>query len=224
MSKFGIIKSVLQLLLVFTMMISMAACGDEKTADLISAPIQSAMISSSPLPTDLSKPEQSPIENSPKVSEQSPSTIATATESPAPVSTTAAPISSGPASLAPTSAPTPSASEKGILLSITGDDKLGVILESTLVEVEGEVSVITLLQKQTRKEKIQMESSGKGIFAYVKGIANLYEFDRGAKSGWLFKVNGVFSDKGAGSHKVKAGDQVEWLYTLDLGKDIGAKR
>jgi hypothetical protein len=132
-------------------------------------------------------------------------------------------VSAAPASPSATATTAPK-SIQSVTLSITGDEELGVILDSTIVEVDGEISVMSLLQKETREKKIQMEFSGKGIFAYVKGIANLYEFDRGAKSGWLFKVNGAFADKGAGAYKVKAGDRVEWLYTLDLGKDIGEKR
>jgi len=97
-------------------------------------------------------------------------------------------------------------------------------MPSTLIQVVGEISVFALLQKVTREHKVQMESTGSGIFAYVKGIANLYQFDRGAKSGWLFKVNGVVSAKGAGDDAVKAGDLVEWVYTLNLGKDIEAKK
>ncbi len=120
--------------------------------------------------------------------------------------------------------PTPTAAPlKGVTIAITGDDKLGVILPATLVQIKFEISVLTLLQTVTREHKVQMESSGKGIFAYVKGIASLYEFDRGAKSGWLFTINGVYANKGAGDYMVKAGDFVEWKYTLNLGKDIGAK-
>lgn len=108
-------------------------------------------------------------------------------------------------------------------LRIVGDDKHGVILQETAVPVKGETTVLAVLTEATRARKLQMEFSGRGVMAYVNGIDNLYEFDRGAKSGWLFRVNGEFSDKGAGAYEVKAGDRIEWLYTLDLGKDIGAK-
>jgi hypothetical protein len=54
----------------------------------------------------------------------------------------------------------------------------------------------------------------------VEGINNLFEFDHGAKSGWLYRVNGSMYSKSAGAFTVKAGDVIEWLYTLDLGRDI----
>jgi hypothetical protein len=212
MNKSGIFRFVFQFLIVFIMVVSMAACSDVKIADHISDPISTTTNSATP-----ATPKESVSKDNPIIVSVQPSPSATQE------SENAAPASPKAASASPSAAPT-ATPEKGIMLSITGDDKVGVILGSTLVEVEGEVSVMTLLQNETRKEKIQMESSGKGIFAYVKGIANLYEFDRGAKSGWLFKVNGTFADKGAGSYKVKSGDQVEWLYTLDLGKDVGDKR
>ncbi len=67
-----------------------------------------------------------------------------------------------------------------------------------------------------------MESRGAGGAAYVEGISNLYEFDKGPKSGWVFAVNGVYSGTGAGSYSVESGDAIEWVYTLDLGKDVQA--
>lgn len=110
-----------------------------------------------------------------------------------------------------------------VTVSIIGDDKHGVILPATETQAVEGATVLTIMELATRSHNIQMEYSGKGVTAYVKGIGNLYEFDRGAKSGWMFKVNGAFADKGVGLIKVKPGDRIEWLYTLNLGKDIGAK-
>ncbi len=78
------------------------------------------------------------------------------------------------------------------------------------------------LRQVTKENKIQMEFQGKGTFAYVQGIDNVYEFDGGPKSGWVYKVNGVAPSQGAGSYKLSAGDKLEWLYTLNLGEDVGA--
>ena len=39
----------------------------------------------------------------------------------------------------------------------------------------------------------------------------------------MFKVNGVFPNVGCSSYAVKNGDKIEWLYTCDLGEDIGAE-
>ncbi len=35
---------------------------------------------------------------------------------------------------------------------------------------------------------------------YVEGIGNLYEFDCGKESGWMYKVNGRFPNYGCSSY------------------------
>ncbi|MEK8211500.1 DUF4430 domain-containing protein [Paenibacillus sp. FSL L8-0463] len=117
----------------------------------------------------------------------------------------------------------PAAAESTATVSITGDEEYGVILAPAAFEIEKGESALELLKRITRKNKIQMEYQGSKGFAYVEGIDNLYEFDHGAESGWMYKVNGEFPGKGAGSYTVQPGDVIEWLYTLDLGKDLGAK-
>ena len=57
--------------------------------------------------------------------------------------------------------------------------------------------------------------------AYMKGIANLYEYDFGELSGWMYCVNGDYADVGCGEYELHEGDVVEWRYTLELGRDIG---
>ncbi len=54
----------------------------------------------------------------------------------------------------------------------------------------------------------------------MEGIDNIFEFDYGVKSGWIYRVNGSIYSKSAGAYTVKAGDVIEWLYTLDLGRDL----
>ena len=56
---------------------------------------------------------------------------------------------------------------------------------------------------------------------YVVAINGLGEFDRGNGSGWMYKVNGAFPSLSAGDYKLKTGDEVVWIYTEDLGNDIG---
>ena len=65
-----------------------------------------------------------------------------------------------------------------------------------------------------------MEFSGSGASDYVEGIANLYEFDEGATSGWVYRVNGTLVSKSAGACVLHPGDRIEWIYTLNLGKDL----
>lgn len=100
----------------------------------------------------------------------------------------------------------------------------GVFLADTQVEPEEGETAFSLLQRVTREQGIPMEASftpGTGS-AYVEGIGNLYEFDCGQRSGWLYFVNGVSPGYSCSEYTLKPGDRVEWVYTCDLGQDVGA--
>lgn len=99
----------------------------------------------------------------------------------------------------------------------------GVIFEErTVTFYEGE-SVFNLLRREMKKNKIHMEFENTPMYnsAYIEGINNLYEFDCGELSGWMYKVNGWFPNYGCSRYKLKEGDRVEWVYTCDLGADVG---
>ena len=99
----------------------------------------------------------------------------------------------------------------------------GVILpKQTVTFYEGE-SVFDVLQRLCRDKSIHMESSWTPIYnsAYIEGIHNLYEFDCGSLSGWMYRVNGWYPNYGCSRYQLEQGDVVEWRYTCDLGKDIG---
>ena len=98
----------------------------------------------------------------------------------------------------------------------------GVILPKTSVTFyEGE-SVFDVLQRVCRDNGIHMEASWTPIYnsAYVEGIHNLYEFDCGNLSGWMYRVNGWYPNYGSSRYRLRDGDIVQWRYTCDLGKDI----
>ena len=99
----------------------------------------------------------------------------------------------------------------------------GVILKKTTVTFyEGE-SVFDVLQRLCKEKGIHMESSWTPIYnsAYIEGIHNLYEFDCGELSGWMYRVNGWYPNYGCSRYQLKDGDVVEWRYTCDLGHDVG---
>lgn len=110
--------------------------------------------------------------------------------------------------------------QQTVTLSIIGDEQAGTILNATQIEIEDGDTVLDVLKKATKKHNIQLEYRGTGSLAYVEGINNLYEFDHGSKSGWMYRVNGVFGKSSAGHIAIKPNDQLEWVYTLDLGKDL----
>ena len=45
---------------------------------------------------------------------------------------------------------------------------------------------------------------------YVEGINNLYEFDCGRWSGWMYCVNGWYPNYGCSRYQVQQGDVIEW--------------
>lgn len=99
----------------------------------------------------------------------------------------------------------------------------GVILYPQTVEFyEGE-SVFDVLQRICNSYGIHMEASWTPMYnsAYVEGINNLYEFDCGSGSGWMYRVNGWYPNYGCSRYQLADGDYIEWRYTCDLGADIG---
>lgn len=98
----------------------------------------------------------------------------------------------------------------------------GVILNTTKVEFEDGETVFDVLQRVTRSNEIHMEYTGSGSTIYIEGIYNLYEFDGGPNSGWMYCVNGWYPNYGAGVYNLKDGDVIQWNYTCDLGEDLGA--
>lgn len=101
----------------------------------------------------------------------------------------------------------------------------GVILpETTYVLRQGD-TVFDILNRACRYNKIQMEYQGADASVYnsvyIKGIHYLYEFSCGELSGWVYRVNGTYAGKGCSTYRLEDGDRVEWLYTCDLGRDVG---
>ena len=97
----------------------------------------------------------------------------------------------------------------------------GVILPVTTVEIDEGDKVFDVLSYVCDKYKIHMSyRGGTGSGCYVEGINNLYEFDGGRWSGWMYCVNDWYPNYGCGVYQVKAGDVIEWNYTCDLGLDL----
>lgn len=99
----------------------------------------------------------------------------------------------------------------------------GVILEPTTVTFyEGE-SVFDVLQRICKEKDIHLEFSWTPVYnsAYIEGIHNLYEFDCGSLSGWMYSVNNWYPNYGCSRYQLADGEIVEWRYTCDLGMDVG---
>lgn len=101
----------------------------------------------------------------------------------------------------------------------------GVILPPTRYVLRPGDTVFDILDRAVRYNRIQMEYQGarENSFGsvYIQGLHYLYEFSCGPLSGWMYRVNGEFPNKGCSDYELKDGDVIEWVYTCDLGQDIG---
>lgn len=96
----------------------------------------------------------------------------------------------------------------------------GCILDVTEFEIEEGDTVFDVLCQARNKYKLHMEYEGVASSIYVQGINNLYEFDGGRWSGWMYCVNDWYPNYGCGVYYLQPGDVIEWNYTCDLGCDL----
>ncbi|MBQ7821881.1 MAG: DUF4430 domain-containing protein [Clostridia bacterium] len=80
---------------------------------------------------------------------------------------------------------------------------------------EGE-SAFTVLERALKDNKLHFEHDS----AYIKGIGNIYTFDAGDMSGWLFKVNGEYGDVGLDQTVLSDGDELLVFYACDFMTDM----
>jgi hypothetical protein len=107
-----------------------------------------------------------------------------------------------------------------IFISIIGPPEIGIILKDTKLEISSGDSAFDALMKVGEEKALEIHKSGFRRMVYVRGIADIYEFDYGPKSGWVYRINGEIKNIGSGAMIIEAGDRIEWLYTLDLGRDL----
>ena len=119
---------------------------------------------------------------------------------------------------APAPQPEPAPQAQTVTLSVQGSEATGMILPACTLTLQEGDTAFSVLSRTLREKKIQMEFSGSGESVYVKGIANLYEFDEGPQSGWSYRVNGQMPSKSAGAYVLAPGDRVEWIYILQFGE------
>lgn len=102
--------------------------------------------------------------------------------------------------------------------------KDGVILDRTEYVLRPNDTVFDILLRTIRHNQIHMEFQGatENVFnsVYIQGINHLYEFSCGPLSGWMYAVNGEFPDYGVSKYELADGDEVEFKYTCDLGRDL----
>ena len=99
----------------------------------------------------------------------------------------------------------------------------GIILSENVVYFNEGESAFDVLLREMKNRKIHLEFSKTPAYnsVYIEGIANIYEFDCGDLSGWMYKVNGEFTEYSSSLYMLKDGDKIEFLYSCAMGADIG---
>lgn len=102
----------------------------------------------------------------------------------------------------------------------------GILLAATELEFSGGNSVFDVFRQVLREEKIHFEYVDASAYdsVYIEGIGNLYEYDCGPQSGWMYSVNGTYPGLGCSAYTLADGDVIVFSYTCDLGADLGAER
>ena len=74
----------------------------------------------------------------------------------------------------------------------------GMLLPVTEVEFTGGNSVFDVFRQTLKNQKIHFEYVDASAYdsVYIEGIGNLYEFDCGPQSGWMYSVNGTYPGLG----------------------------
>lgn len=91
-------------------------------------------------------------------------------------------------------------------------DGIGTTIMEDSFEVDKNATPYSVLKQLAKNNGIKITTSGFGSMIYVKGIGSLNEYDYGPSSGWMYSVNGISPNVGAGSYTLKEGSQIVWYY------------
>ncbi|WP_144023717.1 DUF4430 domain-containing protein [Paenibacillus sp. FSL H8-0548] len=97
----------------------------------------------------------------------------------------------------------------------------GDIVAPVTITIQAGDTAFTALKRALDDKGVALQYTGSEASVYVQSIDGLAELDKGAGSGWMYSVNGIFPQISAGAYTLKNGDVLRWQYTKDLGNDIG---
>ena len=102
----------------------------------------------------------------------------------------------------------------------------GILYPKTELSFQEGESVFDVFRRTMKAEKIHFEYTDASMYnsVYIEGIGNLYEFDCGPQSGWMYSVNGVYPGLGCSDYKLAEGDAIVFSFTCNMGEDLGAER
>ena len=105
----------------------------------------------------------------------------------------------------------------------------GVIIDRYKVDFSEADSMMDCIRRACGENDVPVSLNSDAT--YIRGIAGLKEFDKGAQSGWVGTLNGWFTDKGFAyikanhenpKYRLKDGDDIHLYYTqTGLGADVG---
>lgn len=94
----------------------------------------------------------------------------------------------------------------------------GIIYGEQTVEFSDGENVFDVLSRELKNSNIHFEFVKTPLYdsVYIEGIGNLYEFDCGSYSGWIYKVNGIKPNYGCSQYIVQKGDKIEFIYSCNF--------
>lgn len=95
-----------------------------------------------------------------------------------------------------------------------------IISKCDIPFTEGD-SILDILLRETQARKIHTEFAKSPTYnsTYIKGMANLYEFDCGSLSGWSYTVNGEMPLVDCSQYEVENGDSISLTYICDYASE-----
>ncbi|MBR6872122.1 MAG: DUF4430 domain-containing protein [Ruminococcus sp.] len=99
----------------------------------------------------------------------------------------------------------------------------GIIFPRTEVGFDDGESIFDIVKRICDRNDIRLEFTKIAATNsyYIEGINNLYEFDAGNLSGWMYSVNGHFPQLSCSQYKPSEGDVIEFVYSCNIGVDVG---
>lgn len=121
-----------------------------------------------------------------------------------------------------------------VSFTLLGDEKHGMSTESSGTHTYADGNLTTWLEKKEYTVDApatvadlmaivfaQEEVSSQGLTEnYISSVKGLAAFDNGTKSGWMYMLNGKYTDKGIGEQTLRDGDEIIFHYTDDYSKEF----
>ena len=111
---------------------------------------------------------------------------------------------------------------QSVSFEVLGPGGKTVILPTKTIPINANSTVLSVSSDALKASNLPFQTGGSDTNLYITSIAGLSQQDNGPLSGWIYKVNNTFPPEAPSAYRVKPGDLITWVYTNDLGKDVGA--